>query len=178
MPVGCTCNGGTPLWSMGNCITFSWFMCAWITCSSLHALTLHPWLTHHHLCYVNCFYAGLLWFNIYVSIICVVQLKCDEILFPSCLQCTAFICYFWLWGTLLAFLIYVCMWCFAYCFPFSLFSSVPTIVVLWVPVDFCFIKIFLVMLNSLNKINWKEKNIVTLISHLLPNGGILLNVYV
>jgi len=34
------------------------------------------------------------------------------------------------------------------------------------------------MLNSLHKINSKEKNIVPLISRLQPNGDILLNVYV
>jgi len=26
MPVRCTCNGGTRLWSMSNCITSSWFL--------------------------------------------------------------------------------------------------------------------------------------------------------
>ena len=102
-------------------------------------------------------------------------------LFPSCLQWPSFMCYFRLWGTLLAFLITVCMWCLL-CIMFPIFC------IFLCTYYCCFMSscwflfhigyIFLEMLNSLHKINSKEKNIVPLISRLQPNGDILLNVYV
>ena len=60
------------------------YLCAWFTFhSSVHASILHLLLAHHHLCYVNDWY---IWFNIYVSIIYVVQLKCHGIFLNSCLH--------------------------------------------------------------------------------------------
>jgi len=112
MPVGCTCNGGTGLWSMGNCITSSWILritllcpcfcsdnvfialldlvCCWLlfsvsplcmihllisTCLSSSPMACPP---SSVLC--KLFSCRPIWFNIYVTVIYVVQLKCDGII--------------------------------------------------------------------------------------------------
>ena len=115
MPVGCTCNGGTGLWSMGNCITSYWFLritlslpllLFWcVYCIACHLMTLVCcWLLFSvsPLCMIyllistclnsspmacppssvlcKLFSCRPIWFYIYVSVIYVVQLKCDGII--------------------------------------------------------------------------------------------------
>jgi len=65
-------------------VAYFFYLCAWFTYhSSVHASILHLLFAHHHLCYVNDCY---IWFNIYVSVIYVVQLKCHGIFVHSCLH--------------------------------------------------------------------------------------------
>ena len=77
MPVGCTCNDGTGLWSMGNCITSSWFLR--ITLSL--PLLLFYCIACHLMTLVCC------WLLFSVSPLCMIHLRISTCLNSSPMAC-------------------------------------------------------------------------------------------